>query len=466
MSTLPFFEKLKNLFVSSNSLNLRRSVYRVVDKILCDKKIVIGNVVDNINDLFDLFEKPGGLLSAIVFMVYKLMMLDKRFADSDKYKCETFAPFVRERTKYFAERFNKSRNVSEFEISALCAYCHRYTPKILNSTFLVMMAIDIDPSRESFLFLNDESKKWPFLIVVLYFLQNKNLIKKRDVTFLLRNYMLLLKNDFDNSISSRDGKHKKIMFVCKSINEAFEENFKKIISKEDQFSSLIATYKKFCKNGKFSPKQTEPKNRKSMEISEKYKQIKIKSDVEYDADILRVLDKLKPSFEKSIEDFIEISEKDKQIKIKSDIKYYGDISRVLDRLKTLNLKEYKINFCEGVTVYKDFILGLRKKEPDVVKEILSHDGFKLTCQYLVIEFLASSYLIIFTDKNRKWEIKFDFERKSITGNDGSCCIPKSALKEIMDIMEILLSSEMKDAIKRMSISCEKSLDDMNEIFKR
>ncbi|MCL2312854.1 MAG: ankyrin repeat domain-containing protein, partial [Firmicutes bacterium] len=105
-----------------------------------------------------------------------------------KYSIKEITKATTERSRYWANNFNKCRNLIEFEMASLCSYLIELQQKMSNRTFSVLIRIFSDSNFLSY----ENSIILPLFIIILHFFKSKSLIDPRHGNSLLKSYLTLL----------------------------------------------------------------------------------------------------------------------------------------------------------------------------------------------------------------------------------------------------------------------------------
>ncbi|MCL2312225.1 MAG: hypothetical protein FWC41_07040, partial [Firmicutes bacterium] len=205
---MSFFTKIKKCLGFSNSK--LSEINKIVDKKLRegDRKhwLSISDpkkcLEEKSNEIFEELKK-------------KKNSLGKQYSMKEIKKATT------ERSRYWANNFNKSRNLIEFELASLCSYLRKLQQKMSNRTFSVLIKIICDRDFLSY----ENSITLPLFIILLHFFKTKSLIDPKHGNSLLKSYLTLLTQ-------------KKSLKGFKDILESLERFFG---NENDEISTLIKT---------------------------------------------------------------------------------------------------------------------------------------------------------------------------------------------------------------------------------
>ena len=105
-----------------------------------------------------------------------------------KYSIKEITKATTERSRYWANNFNKCRNLIEFEMASLCSYLIKLQQKMSNRIFSLLVKIICDRN-----FLSYENLiALPLFIIILHFFKTKGLIDPKHGNSLLKSYLTLL----------------------------------------------------------------------------------------------------------------------------------------------------------------------------------------------------------------------------------------------------------------------------------
>ncbi|MCL2311455.1 MAG: hypothetical protein FWC41_03030 [Firmicutes bacterium] len=323
---------------------------------------------------------------------------------------------VTNRIKYWAKRFNRSRNLKEIELSIFCSYLVNSRVDFLNN--IILSILRMTNSTNNFLYY-DSSIKWPVIIMILHFLITEKLIDEKEKDHLLKIYFKSLIMNAKNKNFSKDLEN-----AVQSAIEAFgiEENkieilvldiIKKIGQKDLKldlnymFEHAKWLYKKLYKKNdkklvKFlnhCSKNDEQTIEKNIEDNENEKIYEFKDEVgKYKIDV-----------------FKKINENKRKIKISGDIPSAENFSEIVSKIKekcgNFETNELEVIFDENSKIDKGFIVNM-ENEKIIFKnkvQIIHKDNSKSTNFNDRLEFSSpdENFKVIFLKKEETIEMHGD-----------------------------------------------------------
>ncbi|MCL2312655.1 MAG: hypothetical protein FWC41_09275, partial [Firmicutes bacterium] len=419
-----FFKKLKKFFGFSKLSYLSKLVDRKLKKI-------------NINELFKYSEDRSSMIEKIKIEITHEIKKETYLIYSEK-KIEKA---INERVVYWAKRFNKSVNAKEIELAVLCAYISNFILYVSDRILLVMLKIYRISN-----FLNYYNSKLPFILMVLDFLKDKNLISEKHRISLYKKYNALKKNivDVKDGISVRkldpnidEEKNKNMLAMLKKeeINHTkkMASNLDKIVDENKD--------KQILKKEEIEHDKKMPPHLDKMVNEDKDKQILKKEEIEADKNIHSINLDLKQS--KMEDKKIEINKKyeiniqngkENIVNISGNLSDFKNFYEIDEEYKNINLGKYSVVFAENSQLRESLFENIKKEAMKIKFEgdvkiifednttmINNIDGIKIHSKKFNISLLKGNKVKIsgeldskfsYSNEIKKFELLTEFDPKA------------------------------------------------------